>query len=425
MVQTNWTEFVNQWIDRARNDERLRIISHDVDVAFCVKFDENRVLVHVHDGSVVDYDVNPSINKSWSFTLTAPSAVWNKYLEAVPEPIYHDLLSMIARVPDCQLEGDRKAFARNAHVLRRFMELGRETQSGPSKTDLVRTSRTGIEPITGRFLNMNVEGTNYRIYFEESGQGPDLLFLHTAGSDSRQFYHLMNDPRLTENYHMIAFDMPLHGKSLPPAGYVPGSYKLTTDFYISVISEFIRSLQLKKPIVLGSSMAGEICLELAYRFPDELGGVVACEASDKIEGRLVEWVRSPEVNETLFVPEWIHGLMGPQTPATMKEEILWEYAQGGHAVFYGDICFYSGDWDGRDRVSKIDTGRCPVYMLTGEYDFSCTPEMSERTAAKIPGSKFQKMKGIGHFPMAENPDLFLEYVIPVLKELVNHKGESR
>jgi pimeloyl-ACP methyl ester carboxylesterase len=43
--------------------------------------------------------------------------------------------------------------------------------------------------------------------------------------------------------------------------------------------------------------------------------------------------------------------------------------------------------------------------------------MSEATAAKIPGARFTRMDGIGHFPFAENPPLFLEYLLPVLDSL--------
>jgi pimeloyl-ACP methyl ester carboxylesterase len=63
-----------------------------------------------------------------------------------------------------------------------------------------------------------------------------------------------------------------------------------------------------------------------------------------------------------------------------------------------------------------------LFMLTGEYDYSCTVELSEATAAKIPGVKFQAMAGIGHFPFAENPRLFADYLLPVLQELDQLKG---
>jgi pimeloyl-ACP methyl ester carboxylesterase len=30
--------------------------------------------------------------------------------------------------------------------------------------------------------------------------------------------------------------------------------------------------------------------------------------------------------------------------------------------------------------------------------------------------RFQEMKGIGHFPFAENPALFAEYLLPLLRQ---------
>jgi pimeloyl-ACP methyl ester carboxylesterase len=57
------------------------------------------------------------------------------------------------------------------------------------------------------------------------------------------------------------------------------------------------------------------------------------------------------------------------------------------------------------------------YLLTGEYDFSCTPEDTERTAAKIKGARVTVMREIGHFPMSENPAQFRRYILPVLEEI--------
>jgi pimeloyl-ACP methyl ester carboxylesterase len=56
-------------------------------------------------------------------------------------------------------------------------------------------------------------------------------------------------------------------------------------------------------------------------------------------------------------------------------------------------------------------------MLTGEYDFSCTAEHSAGTAARIPGARFRRMDGMGHFPFAENPALFLDHLLPALDAL--------
>jgi pimeloyl-ACP methyl ester carboxylesterase len=91
--------------------------------------------------------------------------------------------------------------------------------------------------------------------------------------------------------------------------------------------------------------------------------------------------------------------------------------QGGPGVFKGDLHFYRVDGDLRGRVGAIDTRVCPLYLLTGEYDFSCTPEDTRRTAAEIAGAEVVVMKELGHFPMSENPGQFRRYILPVLNRI--------
>lgn len=44
--------------------------------------------------------------------------------------------------------------------------------------------------------------------------------------------------------------------------------------------------------------------------------------------------------------------------------------------------------------------------------------MTAEVAAQVPGSQYIRMAGIGHFPMVENPRLFLDrHLLPVLETL--------
>ena len=86
-------------------------------------------------------------------------------------------------------------------------------------------------------------------------------------------------------------------------------------------------------------------------------------------------------------------------------------------MFKGDLYFYKIDGDIRSRVAEIDTRRCPLFLLTGEYDYSCTPEETLAVARSIPGCEATIMKGLGHFPMSENPEAFLKYLLPVLEKI--------
>ena len=55
--------------------------------------------------------------------------------------------------------------------------------------------------------------------------------------------------------------------------------------------------------------------------------------------------------------------------------------------------------------------------LSGEYDYSCTPEDTLAVARSVAGSEVTIMKDLGHFPMSENPLLFLDYLVPVLDRI--------
>ncbi len=97
--------------------------------------------------------------------------------------------------------------------------------------------------------------------------------------------------------------------------------------------------------------------------------------------------------------------------------VWWTYSQGGPGVYRGNTFFYSEDLDLRDTAHSIDTDRCPVCLMTGEYDHACSPDDTAAAVAAIPGAHGATMPGIGHFPMAENDPLFRTHLLPVLEDL--------
>jgi len=282
-----------------------------------------------------------------------------------------------------------------------------------------------LEPIVGRYLRLTLQGRSHRLYFEEAGRGIPLVCLHTAGSDGRQFRHLMTDEAITRHFRVLAFDMPRHGKSLPPAGWQDEEYRLTTAHYVELIRSFCAALGLERPAVLGCSIGGKIVLHLALDHAREFRALIGVEAADYQTPWYDDtgWLHRPDVHGGEVCGALMSGLIAPQSPSESRWETLWGYMQGGPGVFKGDLHFYRVDSDLRGRVAGIDTRQCPLYLLTGEYDFSCTPQDSERTAAQIPGARLTIMKEIGHFPMSENPAQFRRYLLPVLDEV--RKTEER
>jgi pimeloyl-ACP methyl ester carboxylesterase len=284
-----------------------------------------------------------------------------------------------------------------------------------------------LEPIVGRYMNLSLGDREHRLYFEEAGQGIPLVCLHTAGADGRQYRHLMNDAAVTQHFRVLAFDMPWHGKSLPPVSFEREDYVLTTRSYTEMIVAFCDALDLVSPVVMGCSIGGRIVLNLAIEHAARFRALIGLEAADFQEGWYdTSWLNRADVHGGEICAALVSGLIAPQSPDPSRHETLWMYKQSGPGVFKGDLYFYRVDGDLRPRIKEIDTSICPLYLLTGEYDFSCAPDDTRRTVQSIAGGvDVTVMKELGHFPMSENPARFREYILPVLDKIRSQSAVER
>lgn len=281
------------------------------------------------------------------------------------------------------------------------------------------------EPVTGQYMNLTVEGVDYRLYYETSGTGSiPMVCLHTAGAHNAEWRHLLNDPYVRENFTVYAFDLPFHGKSLPPVGeeWWKEEYRLTTKKFEGFIMEFIRAHELDRPVVIGSSMGGNITLKIALDYADEISAIIGLEAQaggyeDRTPGVYLDVLYRPDIHGGEISAENIVDLCAPTIPDANRWELWWQYTQEGAGVYNGDLYFFSREWDIRDRLSEIDTSKVDVYLMTGEYDWSCRPDDTLAAAEHIPGAKVTIMEGLGHFPMSEDWNLFMEYAQPVFAEI--------
>jgi pimeloyl-ACP methyl ester carboxylesterase len=281
-----------------------------------------------------------------------------------------------------------------------------------------------IEPLIGRYIQLTIAGKSQRVYFEEAGSGTPLLCLHTAGADSRQYRGLLNDEAVTRNFRVISFDLPYHGKSSPPAGYHLSDYRLTTDLYIETVMALKTALDLDTPVVMGCSIGGRAVLHLLLRHGSEFRAAIGLQTSLYADDPLrqqkneTEFLNRPDVHAQDAVAALVSGLIAPQSPDDARWETLWHYMQAGPGVFLGDIHYYKESGDLRNGlVHSLNVDRCRLYLLTGEYDYSASPAMTQEVVAQLPAAKFQVMTNLGHFPMSENYPHFRTYLLPVLKEI--------
>ena len=355
-----------------------------------------------------------------AFTLIASAETWSRFAESVPPVGYQSIVGMV-RMGHLRVDGDMLVFGQNLLFLEQLFAALRPAKSAefPSPVGV-----PTIEPAIGRYLRLDLNGKPHRLYFEEAGHGIPLVCLHTAGADGRQFRALLNDTEITRRFRVLVFDLPWHGKSSPPPGFERETYRLTTDLYVDTVMAFCRALGLDQPVVMGCSIGGRAVLHLALRHGDcfraAIGLQSATHADPGADTRLRDLgvLDRPDVHGQQAAAGSVACLISPTSPETEKWETLWHYMQGGPGVFLGDLHYYFTDGDLRNGLlDGLDTKRCPLHLLTGEYDLSATPELTAELAKMVKATSFQVMEGLGHFPMSESPSQFRRYLLPVLDQI--------
>ena len=245
-----------------------------------------------------------------------------------------------------------------------------------------------IEPVVGRYAHVEIQGAAHRIYFEEAGQGAPVLCLHTAGADNRQWRFVLNDHELTSARRFIAFDMPWHGKSLPPEGWQTQEYLLLdteTPTWIPMLSFSRRHSGLDRArSYAGCSMGGRIALQLALApCATSFSGFIAIEASDFQPAWYdIDWFHRPDAPGGEMGAALVSANIAPYAPEMPSAGTPSGCSCNRGPVFFVEISVSTPATRAlsvklaQDRYRRL----APVHIMVGEYDLTCTPDDARRTA---------------------------------------------
>ena len=117
---------------------------------------------------------------------------------------------------------------------------------------------------------MEILVNNVNLYYEECGEGKPIILLHGNQETHDIFDKLIE--KLKTNYKVYAIDSRCHGKS---ENTVDISYSLMCDDII----EFIKKINIDKPILYGFSDGGIVGLLVAIKEPDLLSNLIISGAN--------------------------------------------------------------------------------------------------------------------------------------------------
>lgn len=356
-------------------------------------------------------------------SASAPLAVWQDMLQRLPVPGRQSAGAALRSDCGFALEGERIAAAQTLPLLEALIDAMRHAANPTPQAQAPVSASPSLDRLRSRYLRVTDPNGPQGCLFEESAGDPDqpvLLLLHTAGADARQWHALMTNEALGRDWQMVAFDMPCHGRSPPPDGWRGEPWTLDTDRYLAWIVAWMQARGVRRIAIAGCSMGAAIGLAFLARHSDLALGAILLEAPWRSPGRRTELLDHPAVHGGRFGAAWVQALLSPHSPEQHRRTATWIYSQAAPGVYEGDLGFYSDEFDAAVHAPQIDTAQTPLWLMTGDYDYSASPAESKRIADAIPGAHFVLMQGLGHFPMTENPERLLTHFAPAAAALRAH-----
>ena len=403
-----------QWRARCEADGEFLLAARHWSGSFKINAGTETRRLTLVNGELID---TTTTDLSTELAYTAEKEVWRRLLMPVPERFYSDPMFNMSLNKGLTRSGDPILHAQFYPAIARAIELLKPASPEP-RPEIPEPDE--IETLTGHYANISINGSKHRIYFERAGQGIPLLLQHTAGCHASQWRHLMNDRRITDRFELIAYDLPFHGKSIPPVheDWWANDYQLKGDFLRALPRTLANLLALERPVFMGCSVGGLLALDLAHKHAEDFRAVISIEGALHIGGSTesLSLLWHPQIGNQ-YKSRLMEGLIAPQSPKAYRKETSWVYASGWPPSFIGDLHYYTQEYDLRQKAAEIDTAQVDVHILSGEYDYSGLHELGRAAHEAIAGSTFTLMNGVGHFPMSENPAAFIDYLLPVLDRI--------
>jgi pimeloyl-ACP methyl ester carboxylesterase len=318
-------------------------------------------------------------------------------------PEYRDIIAPYVRTLSSEVVPEKACFPWNVWALKTYIAVG--VSSVLNKT---------VATIISFFLCVSFAAASdrsvvvggVRIHISESGTGPTVVFESGMGEDTSTWNDVR--PEIAGFAHTVAYDRPGLGQSEPTP--LPRTVvQMAADLHA-----VLEAAKLTPPYVLvGHSLGGAIVQVFAYRYPDEVAGLVLVDPED---GRLIELLHS-----RMSATEWTGRQRSldeaiPNMPPPMRAELR------------------AADDSGEDVARAVPLPLVPVIVLTGTKKnpkFPANPleqdlklELHNALVANTPGAQHILVPNSRHYIQNDAPKLVIEAVWEVLTEPVG-KGLNK
>lgn len=260
------------------------------------------------------------------------------------------------------------------------------------------------------------------VHYRDEGNKADalpLVLIHGTSSS----LHTFNDwtTILKSEKRVVRMDLPGFGLTGP---FPDGNY--TIDNYVLFIEHFLLSMGIKKCILGGNSLGGQIAWRFTAKYPEMVDKLILIDAAGyPLESKSVpiafKVARIPVLNKTLtyitprfMVRSSVESVYADKSKVT--EALVDRYFEltlrEGNRQALADRMTTDEETNAIHLIKKIQQ---PTFILWGEQDLLIPIKSAYRFHDDLPNDTLVILKNMGHVPMEESPQESLSALLPFLK----------
>ena len=251
------------------------------------------------------------------------------------------------------------------------------------------------------------------IHFSDEGPRNKIafVFINSLGTDLRVWDNVIKE--LDQKYRTVRFDKRGHGLST----------NIGNNISISILANdlklLISKLEIKNILLVGLSIGGLIALEFLKNSSTNVKGLVLSDTAAKIGSSDMWSERISRVKaggiaaiSDDILARWFsnHFLKNKIEELQLWRSMLTRTSTLG----YLGCCKAIADCDLRNEAKSISI---PTLLIVGDEDGSTPVNLVKDTANMIKNSKFKIIKGAGHLPCVEKPEIFTNELVKFLGKL--------
>jgi pimeloyl-ACP methyl ester carboxylesterase len=276
--------------------------------------------------------------------------------------------------------------------------------------EITRDSKLGLEKnfmFVRRDLTDTVTTPSGNMHFVKKGSGYPVILLHPAGTSVWAWENVLET--LSQSFACYAFDMMGHGDSDKPSRHfgIPD--------YAQALDQACQILNIHRAHVVGNSVGAVLAIETAASFPERVDKLVlvGCPVWDVYTAK--ERFRKGAQIDAQGMPthQTLKTLIDATTFANPRQEWLDASNQlrTKAGLWYGKLWESLAHYNIMARLPRIQASSTMV--LYGDFDRRFQ-EGKDLLHNNIVNSKRVILPGLGHIPQVEDPEAFLESLLPFL-----------